>query len=206
MNQRGSVSDGLSGLHDAGSRGVEGGSEFGVGGSGGSLPERVFDGLGIGKDESSRLSFSELFLGELGDRDDIDSFARDAMVSAHLVVHLVDGAVDGGVAVLLEDVVDSDGRTVFQENSEVLRGGSSAFEDLLNTEKLSFGLAKTELGQVEFPELGSGQDGVRCVDPSAHDLRSRALLSGESAPVDQEASSAIARGFVKLALCHGFIT
>ena len=68
--------------------------------------------------------------GNGGRFDDLDAGEAHAVAGPHLLVQLLDGAVEGGVAVLLVHVVVASPALVADPDAEVLDGGGLLLEDL----------------------------------------------------------------------------
>lgn len=107
------------------------------------------------------------------------------MSSAHLHVHLGDGAAEGRVSVLLVHVDGVSSREVSKNDSVVLDRLSFLLEDLSGGNDLSLNLSDLVLSLHEIPELGSRQNGI--TGEHSHSVeRRRGVLLGRQGSADNE--------------------
>ncbi len=90
-----------------------------------------------------------------GSLDDGNAAVADAMAGSHFLVELHNGAVKGGITVLLVGVVYTGTGVVTNPNAKVLNSGGVFLEDFIDCQNLTVGLLHTSQFSQEVPVKSS---------------------------------------------------
>ena len=140
--------------------------------------------LDIGVGELNVVDTTQILIRNLDDADDLDHSAAGTMATGHVLVHLLQGTVNGDITVLTIHVVRTCSGIVADVNTKVLHDLRRAVEHFVDSQQLAVRLLEAiQLPQVA-PEHRLGLDGVLSEHAQLQDLRRRIL--GRRGPATQQ--------------------
>ena len=167
-----------------GSCGLEGALESLLAGSGQGLNDRESD---FGVSELDGFGSSDIRgLLENGGSNDVDGAWVGSVVSAHFLVKLRNGSVQGDVSELLVHVMESGSGLHAQHDSVGFHVSGVLLVDVVDSENLSVGSLQFVQSSHLKPETGLGDDLILSENSHRKDLGLRLLFGGQSSAENQK--------------------